>query len=204
MIGEFVRLYSRVRLGDDVRIEDFSIIGRPLGPAEAKTTEIGAHGLIRSHAVIYEGVSIGERFSCGHHVLIRENTVIGANVSIGSNSVIEHSVRIEDDVRIHSNCFIPEHTVLKRGCWVGPNAVFTNAKYPRSSAAKRTLVGPTIEEGAIVGANVTILPGIRVGKRALLGAGAVVTHNVEDGAVVAGNPARRLKSIAELPYQEPP
>jgi acetyltransferase-like isoleucine patch superfamily enzyme len=197
---DLIRVYPWVRLGEGVQVEDFSIVGRPLGGGEPKPTEIGPGSVIRSHAVIYEGVIIGADFRCGHHVLVRENTVIGARVSIGSGSVIEHSVQIGDGVRIHSGCFVPEHTVLKAGCWIGPHAVLTNAKYPCSPGAKSGLAGPTVGEGAIVGANVTILPGVSIGRRALLGAGAVVNRDVEDGAVMAGNPARRIKTIAELPY----
>jgi acetyltransferase-like isoleucine patch superfamily enzyme len=109
--------------------------------------------------------------------------------------VIEHNVRIEDDVRIHSQVFVPEFSTLEQECWIGPNAVLTNAKYPQSPDVKETLLGPTIGRGARIGANATILPGIRVGERSLVGAGSVVSRDVPDGVVVAGNPARIIRAV---------
>jgi acetyltransferase-like isoleucine patch superfamily enzyme len=89
---------------------------------------------------------------------------------------------------------------LEDDCWVGPNAVFTNAKYPKSPGVKNALQGPTIRKGAIISANVTLLPGVSIGMNALVGAGSVVTKDLPDGCVVAGNPARVIKRIEELPY----
>jgi acetyltransferase-like isoleucine patch superfamily enzyme len=96
--------------------------------------------------------------------------------------------------------FIPEYSVLEEGCWIGPNVVFTNAKYPLSPGVKDNLAGPTIRKGAKIGANVTLLPGVVIGENALVGAGSVVVRDVPPGAVVAGNPARVIRQISELPY----
>jgi acetyltransferase-like isoleucine patch superfamily enzyme len=115
-------------------------------------------------------------------------------------SVIEHHVEIGDNVRIHTQAFIPEYSVLEEGCWIGPNVVLTNAKYPMSPGAKDRLAGPVIRKGAKIGANATLLPGVVIGENALVGAGAVVAHDVPPGAVVAGNPARVIRQVAELPY----
>ena len=107
-------------------------------------------------------------------------------------------VIVEDNVRIHSQAFIPEYSILKKGSWIGPNAVLTNAKYPLSQNVKDSLKGPTICENAIIGANSTILPGIQIGSNSLVGAGSVVTKNVGPGKIVAGNPAIELKDVSEL------
>jgi acetyltransferase-like isoleucine patch superfamily enzyme len=166
----------------------------------AAGTVIGDGANIGSHTVIYEGNRIGKRLATGHHVLIREANDIGDDVSVGSGSVVEHHIRIGSRVRLHSNVFVPEFSVLDDDCWLGPNVVLTNAKYPRSPGVKQTLRGPTIDRGAKIGANATILPGVRIGEHALVGAGAVVTTDVDAYAVVAGNPARVMKSIRDLPY----
>jgi acetyltransferase-like isoleucine patch superfamily enzyme len=181
----------------------FSIIGqRSRTPdGEWAKTIIGDSARIGSHTIIYEGNHIGRGLTTGHHVLIREHNEIGEDVSIGSGSIVEHHVRIGRGVRLHSNVFVPEFSVLEDGCWLGPHVVLTNAKYPRSPHVKSTLRGPIIGRGAKIGANTTILPGVRIGEDALVGAGAVVTHDVESCAVVAGNPARRLKSVKDLPYE---
>ena len=93
---------------------------------------------------------------------------------------------------------MPEYSVLKKGCWIGPSAVLTNARYPRSPGAKETLKGPTIEEGAKIGANVTILPGVIIGRGALVGAGSVVTQDIPPGKVAIGNPAHVIKDVSDL------
>lgn len=161
-------------------------------------TRIGARAVIRSHAVVYAGNTIGDDFAAGHGALIRELNRIGNRVSIGSHAVVEHRVEIGDGVRIHSGAFVPEFTVLEEEVWIGPCAVLTNARFPASPSAKHHLQGPHLGRGARIGANATLLPGIRIGEMALVAAGSVVTRDVAPRAVVAGNPARFLKSIDEL------
>jgi acetyltransferase-like isoleucine patch superfamily enzyme len=196
------KIYGNVTLGTGTTVEDFCIVGTPprgVQDGELATT-IGDDSVIRSHTVIYAGNVIGKHFQTGNKVNIRESNRIGNNVSIGTLSVIEHHVEIADNVRIHTQVFIPEFSVLEEGCWIGPNVVFTNAKYPLSPGVKDSLVGPVIKKGAKIGANSTILPGVVVGENALVGAGSVVAKDVPAGAVVVGNPARVIRSISELPY----
>ncbi len=193
-------LYPGVTLGANAEIGEFVVIGVPLHgtrPGELQTL-IGPAAVIRSHTVIYAGNVIGARLQTGHAVMIRELNTIGDDVSIGTHSIIEHHVTVGNRVRIHSNVFIPEYSVLDDDAWVGPNAVLTNALYPLSRDAKKTLKGPHIRRGAKVGANATLLPGVVVGDYALVGAGAVVVRDVPDGKVVVGNPARVIKDVADL------
>jgi acetyltransferase-like isoleucine patch superfamily enzyme len=193
-----------VELGDGGTIGDFVVLGvEPMGPpGDATPTRIGVSALIRSHSVIYAGNTIGDRFQTGHGVLLREAGQIGNDVSLGSHTVIEHHVRIGDGARIHSNAFIPEYSVIEAGAWVGPNVVLTNALYPLSAGAKADLRGPHLRTGAKIGANATLLPGIVIGKDALVGAGAVVVRDVPDGAVVVGNPARVVRDISDIAAYE--
>jgi len=167
-----------------------------------KEYKIGKNATIREPTIIYSGNDIGDNFNTGHFVTIREENKIGDNVSIGSHSNIEHHIIIEDNVRIHSNCFIPEYTILKHDCWIGPNVVLTNAKYPRSINVKEELKGPTIGEYAKIGANSTILPGIKIGKHALIGAGTVVVKDVPEYAVVVGNPGNIIGDIRNIKEYE--
>jgi acetyltransferase-like isoleucine patch superfamily enzyme len=198
-------VYDNVVLGAGTTIEDFCIVGTPprgVKAGELKTM-IGDGSVIRSHTVIYAGNVIGRNFQTGNKVNIRESNRIGDNVSIGTLSVVEHHVEIGDNVRIHTQVFIPEFSVLEDGCWLGPNVVLTNAKYPLSPGVKDSLAGPRICKGAKIGANVTLLPGVVVGEHALVGAGAVVVRDVPAGAVVVGNPARVVNEISRLPYSKP-
>jgi len=192
-------IHPNVRFGANHRLDDFVIIGAPpreTSPGEMATS-IGANAIIRSHTVIYAGNHIGENFQTGHSVMIRECNEIGDDVSIGTHSNIEHHVRIGNRVRIHSRVFIPEYSILEDDSWVGPGAVFTNDLYPPSNRAD-ALKGPHLMSGARVGANVTLLPGVIIGRNALVGAGAVVVCDVPDGKVVVGNPARIIKDCSEL------
>jgi acetyltransferase-like isoleucine patch superfamily enzyme len=194
------RVFDNVEIGPGAQLGDFAIIGEPprgKAPGELRTV-IGANAVIRSHTVIYAGNHIGDNFQTGHGVMLREDNKIGDNVSIGTNSVVEHHVTIEDGVRIHSQAFVPEFSRLERGCWIGPNVVLTNAKYPLSPGAKSQLYGPVIGAGAKIGANSTILPGRQIGADALVGAGSVVVDDVPARAVVVGNPARVIKEVGDL------
>jgi acetyltransferase-like isoleucine patch superfamily enzyme len=189
---------AAVRLGDGCVVGPYAVLGEDGGSAGDGPLVIGRDGIVRSHTVIYAGTRIGDGFGSGHGVLIRESTTIGHGASVGSHSVVEHHVVVGDGVRLHSNVFVPEFTTLEDECWIGPNVVLTNARYPRGARVKETLQGPRIESGAKVGANATILPAIVIGRNALVGAGSVVTRDVPAGAVVVGNPARVIGDVAGI------
>ena len=187
IIAETAIIHPSVKLGDGVIIEDFCVIG--------EGTTIGDGSIIRSHTVIYPKNTIGKCFHTGNKANIRENNTIGDNVSIGTLSIIEHHVKIGNGVRIHTSVFVPEYSVLEDECWLGPCVVLTNAKYPQSPGVKESLEGPIVQSRAKIGANVTILPGVIIGENSLVGAGSVVTQDVENGTIVVGNPARFLRNI---------
>lgn len=193
-------LLPNVEIGADAALGEFCIVGEPPRGKKAGelATRIGARAVIRSHTVIYAGSVIGDDFQTGHGVLVREENQIGNNVSIGSHTIVEHHVKIGNNVRLHSNVFVPEFTVLEDDCWLGPNVVVTNARYPLSKHVKENLRGAHIKRGAKIGANATLLPGVVIGENALVGAGAVVTRHVPAGAVVAGNPARVIKNVSDI------
>jgi acetyltransferase-like isoleucine patch superfamily enzyme len=201
VVTDYIR-NGNVILGEGSIVEPYCILGAP--PRGAKEGELptvlGDGAVIRSHTVIYAGNVIGRNFQTGNKVNIRESNHIGDNVSVGTLSVIEHHVQIGNNVRIHTQVFIPEFSVLEDGCWIGPNVVFTNARYPLSPGAKDRLEGPVIRKHAKIGANVTLLPGVVIGENALVGAGSVVVRDVAAGTVVVGNPARLIRQIADLPY----
>jgi len=191
-----------VSLGVNCIIEDFVIIGSvPVGhKGNIPETIIGDNAIIRSHTNIYAGNVIGKNFNTGNKCNIRESNNIGDYVSVGTLSVVEHHVKIGANVRIHTQAFIPEYCVLEDGAWIGPNVVLTNAKYPRSRDAKNQLMGVIIGKNAKLGANCTVLPGVIIGENALVGAGSVVTKNVKANSVMAGNPAKAINKIKNLPY----
>ncbi len=189
--------YGINTLGTGAQIFEPVTLGFPsrenLKKTRFKGTTIGNHAIIRSGTIIYCDVAIGDNFSCGHHVLIREKTKIGNRVAIGTASIIEGRVTIGNDVSLQSLVYIPTHTTIGDHVFIGPNTVLTNDRYPPSRSGR--LQGPTISDGASVGANVTILPGVRIGKGSLIAAGAIVTRDVPPHKLAIGLPAK----IRDLP-----
>ena len=196
------RIHPNVEIGAGAAIGFSVIVGEP--PRGAKPgglkTRIGRNATIRSHSVIYAGCTAGDNLETGHGVMIRENNRIGDDVSIGTHTIIERDCTIADGARLHSCVFIPEFTVIEKGAWIGPGTVLTNAPYPKGKDSKQHLKGPVIEENAKIGANCTILPGVRLGRNCLIGAGSVVTKDVEENSVAVGNPARAIKKVSDLRY----
>ena len=188
-------IHPNVTLGEDVVVEDFCIIGLPFKGMKNIQTIIGSGSIIRAGTYIYAGNQIGKNFQTGNKANIRELNQIGDDVSIGTQSVIEHHITIGNNVRIHSQVFVPEYSTLENDCWIGPNVVLTNARYPKHVSVKDELKGPLIGNNAKIGANTTILPGVTIGKNSLIGAGCVVTKHVAPDMIVVGNPAKPLRKI---------
>jgi acetyltransferase-like isoleucine patch superfamily enzyme len=214
-IGEGCRLFANVRIGSGSIIHGPAVIGHPprgTGPGELPVV-IGTGAIVRPFTTIYAGNSIGDDFQTGQGVSIRENNRIGDGVSIGTNSVLEFDNQIGDDVRIHSGCFL-EMVVVADHVFIGPNTVFTDDPHPMNCPRyKECLRGARVEELARIGANVTVLPGVVIGRNSLIGAGSVVVDDVPANTVVAGSPARVIKKIEDLtcppgffdkPYSWPP
>jgi len=196
VIAKTAVVHPGVLLGERVVIEDYCIIGTPArGMQDVPETVVGDDAWIRAFTVIYAGNVIGARFQTGNKANLRESNRIGNDVSIGTLSVVEHHVSIGNDVRIHTQAFVPEYSILEDGCWVGPNAVLTNARFPLSADAKSSLQGPVVERRAMIGANATILPGVRIGAGSLVGAGSVVTRDIPPGVIAAGSPATVRRAI---------
>ena len=152
----------------------------------SKGARIGRKCVIRSGTIIYEDTVIGSHVKTGHNVLIREGSIIDEGSLIGTGVILDGSVKIGKHVKIQSNAYLPHLTEIGDHVFIAPNVCFTNDPYPQSE----NLIGVKVEEEAIICANATLLPGIRVGKRAVVAAGSVVTKNVPADSVVLGNPAR--------------
>ena len=138
----------------------------------AKTVQFGNRVVVWSFTTICDGVEIGD------------DTVIGSNCFIGKNCRIGRGVHLQHGV------FLPLGSVLKDNVFLGPGVVCTDDKMPRAGNAGYKAQPPLILRGASIGAGAVILPGITIGARAMVGAGAVVTRDVPDDDTAKGNPAR--------------
>lgn len=139
-------------------------------------------------------VGAGTRIWAFAHVLPR--AVIGRDCNVCDHVFIENDVRIGDRVTVKSGVQLWDGIELEDDVFVGPNATFTNDKYPRSKQYPASWPRTVVCKGASIGANATILPGLRIGAGAMVGAGAVVTHDVPPGSSVAGVPARPMQPQA--------
>ena len=184
------------------KIGSNAVIGeKSLRSVKKKTAKIGKNSIFLSNSTVYEGVTAGEGMIIGHNAIIREENAIGKNFKLWNNSVIDYGCKIGDSVKVHCNCYIAQGTVIEDGVFIGPGTVTTNDKYPgsrRSTPEMAEKDGPRIKAGAQIGANVTILPGVTIGERALVGSGSVVTKDIPKETVAFGNPARPVCSIYDL------
>lgn len=153
-------------------------------------------------AVIDAGCQIGEGTKIWHFSHIMSNCSIGQQCSIGQNVVISPEVSIGNRVKIQNNVSVYTGVICEDDVFLGPSAVFTNVINPRSAIVRKNEYKKTlVQKGATIGANATIVCGITIGKYAFIGAGAVVTKNIPDYALVVGNPARQTGWMSEYGHK---
>jgi len=138
---------------------------------------------------------IGKGTRVWQFVVVLKGARIGSDCNICVQTLIESDVVIGDRVTVKSGVKIWDGSVIGNDVFIGPNATFLNDPYPRSKQYPEKFNGVTIKNGASIGANATLLPGITVGEKALVGAGAVVTKDVPPRAVVIGNPAKIIRYL---------
>ena len=176
-------------LGKNCRIQAGALVGLVYKEG-CQPTRVGDQAVIRTGTIIYADCDIGTHFQTGHHVLIREATQIGRHVVVGSQTIIDGQVRIGDFVKIESQCYIPTQVIIGNRVFLGPNVVLTNDRYPLKMRDQYRPEGPIIADGVTIGANATIVPGVKLGIGAFVAAGAVVTKDVPPWHLARGNPAR--------------
>jgi len=155
---------------------------------------------------IAEDVILGEGVKIFHPELVNlYGCEISVGCKIGAFVEIRSQVKIGRNVKIQAFAFIPEGVTVEDGVFIGPHVCFTNDKYPRGvnpdgslmQAGDWEIIPTLVKQGASIGANATVLCGITIGEYAMVGAGAVVTHDVPDYAIVTGVPARVVGDVRE-------
>lgn len=153
-------------------------------------------------AVIDEGCDIGAGTKIWHFSHVMSNCKIGKNCNIGQNVVISPEVSLGDNVKVQNNVSIYTGVECEDDVFLGPSMVFTNVTNPRSAVNRRGQYTKTlVKQGASIGANATIVCGHIIGRFAFIGAGAVVTRDIPDYALVVGNPAKQVGWMSEFGYK---
>ena len=164
----------------------------------SKEKEFFAHAT----AVIDEGCEIGVGTKIWHFSHIMPNCKIGANCNLGQNVVISPDVILGNNVKVQNNVSIYTGVICEDDVFLGPSVVFTNVINPRSAINRKNQYAKTIvRKGATIGANATIVCGHNIGSYSFIGAGAVVTNNVPDYALVLGNPAKQTGWMSEFGHK---
>jgi UDP-2-acetamido-3-amino-2,3-dideoxy-glucuronate N-acetyltransferase len=153
-------------------------------------------------AYIDQGCEIGEGTKIWHFSHIMANCKIGKNCNIGQNVVVSPDVILGNNVKVQNNVSIYTGVTCEDDVFLGPSMVFTNVTNPRSAISRKSEYLPTkVGKGATIGANATIVCGNTIGSYAFIGAGAVVTKDVPDYALVMGNPSRQTGWISEYGHK---
>ena len=153
-------------------------------------------------AVIDNNCVIGEGTKIWHFSHVMSNSKIGKKCNIGQNVVVSPQVILGSNVKVQNNVSIYTGVVCEDDVFLGPSMVFTNVINPRSALNRKNQYKQTlVKKGASIGANATVVCGNEIGKYALVGAGAVVTKEIKDYALVVGNPAKQIGWVSEYGHR---
>jgi acyl-[acyl carrier protein]--UDP-N-acetylglucosamine O-acyltransferase len=185
-IGPFCLIHDNVEIKEGTTIESHCEIGLPTRLSNGTPLVLGRNSYIRSHSIFYEGSFFGDGLVTGHHVTVRECTKAGIGLQIGTKSDIQGHCEIGDYVRLHSNVHIGQKSKVGSFVWMFPDVLLTNDPNPPSD----NLLGPLVCDYAVLCSKVTLLPGVRVGQHAVVGACSLVGINIDDGKFANGTPAK--------------
>ncbi|UJL46871.1 N-acetyltransferase [Virgibacillus sp. NKC19-16] len=198
VIGHHTVILQGTQIGDDVTIGNSCVLG--IQPAAnqrmRKSSKSNARLMIQSGTTvghltsIYSGTTIGRNVFIGDHASIRENVAIGDESVVGRAAIVELNTTIGKNCTIQTLAYVTGDTTLEDHVFIGPCVSMSNDKY--MGAQNFSLKGPYIKKGAKIGNNASLLPDITVGNNTIVGAGAVVTKDLDDHITAAGVPAKKI------------
>jgi acetyltransferase-like isoleucine patch superfamily enzyme len=205
-IAKTAAVYPGTQLGADVEIGDFAVLGKQptLGRSSTAAREelqplfVGDGSRILAHAVVFAGSRIGSGVIVGDQACVRERCELGDEIVVGRGAFVENDVVVGARTKIQANVYVTAYSTLEEDVFIAPCVVTTNDNFMGRTEKRHELrKGPTIRRGARIGGGAVLLPGIEIGEEAFVGAGAVVLDDVPPRAVVVGNPARRIRDVAD-------
>lgn len=197
-VGPFTVIHDNVQVGSGTCIDGYCELGYPTSLAEGMPLIIGCESVIRSHSIFYQGSHFGDGLVTGHRATVREKTKAGKNFQIGTLCDIQGHCEIGDYVRFHSNVHIGQHSRVGSYVWIFPYVVLTNDPHPPSEV----MMGVTIEDFVAIATMSIILPGVTVGKGALVAAHSSVSRDVVAETVVGGSPAKFICETAKIKLKD--
>ena len=211
-IGSYTIIHSHAKIEPYVTIGSHCIIGHPskyelVGVDQSyndpqvedlivrdASTSIGEGSIIRSGSVIYTHTLIGKKLATGHHTIIREHIRLGEHCLIGSQAVLNGFSEIGPRTRINTSCAIPQSIRIGKGVFIAPLVTFSDNQKAIPGEGNK---GAIIEDFVRIGIGAKILPQIKLGRGALIGAGAIVTRSIPAGAIAYGAPAKVKRYLDE-------
>jgi len=197
-IGPFSIVHANVVLEEGCDIGAYCELGVKTALGDGSPLLVGKNALIRSHSVFYESSCFAEGLTTGHRVTVREKTIAGKNLQIGTLSDIQGDCVIGDYVRFHSNVHIGKGACIGNFVWIFPYVVLTNDPHPPSSVLK----GVTVEDFAVIATMTVVLPGVNIGKGALIAAHALLKTDAEPGMLYMGVPAKKICNASQIKLQD--
>jgi len=199
-------VYPGTVLGEGVEVLEHAVVGKQPSLSPRSTTkreelppaEIGDGTIVSTGAVVFAGAKVGARVILGDQSCVRERVVVGDDVVIGRGSLVENDTTIGALTKIQAEAYITAYSTLEEQVFIAPCVVTTNDNFMGRTERRHELIkGPTIRRGARIGGGAILLPGVEIGEDAFVGAGAVVTKDVEARMLVVGNPARVMRGVPE-------
>jgi acetyltransferase-like isoleucine patch superfamily enzyme len=197
-------VYPGTKLGEGVKVLEHAVVGKQPSLSPRSTAkredlppaEIGDGTIVSTGAVVFAGAKVGARVILGDQSCVRERVAVGDDVVIGRGSLVENDTTIGTMTKIQAEAYITAYSTLEEHVFIAPCVVTTNDNFMGRTERRHDLIkGPTIRRGARVGGGAILLPGVEIGEEAFVGAGAVVTRDVEPRMIVVGNPARVMRPV---------
>jgi acetyltransferase-like isoleucine patch superfamily enzyme len=205
-IHETAIVYPGTVLGDGVKVLEHAVVGKQpsLSPRSTAKREplpptvIGDGTIVSTGAVVFAGSRIGSRVILGDQSCVRERVDVGDDVVIGRGTLVENDTTIGALTKIQAEAYITAYSTLEENVFIAPCVVTTNDNFMGRTERRHELIrGPIIRRGARIGGGAILCPAVVIGEEAFVGAGAVVTKDVEPRMLVVGNPARVIRPVAD-------